>query len=100
MKTVIALILICFALPAAAETWKDKEIRERKELELQLRQSRQQQSGSPYSAQSNAECMGGCGSDHGICVSNCSSGYGYSNQHGQCVARCDVAQSRCMSRCR
>ena len=101
MKKLIIFALLCLAIPATAETWKDKEIREQRELELQLRQGRKQSSSDYGRSQSNASCFGDCGAEHGICVSNCSglSNTGYSNAQGACIARCDVAQSRCTARC-
>lgn len=38
------------------------------------------------------QCMGDCGSEQGICISQCGS-------NGQCIGNCAAAHGRCVARC-
>lgn len=95
MKTLIIIVALCIAVPALAETWKDIEIRENQERQIQLLRLKQNQSretGTANSAKDPGPCIGECGSEQGICISNC-------DGNGQCIGNCAAAEGRCVARC-
>ena len=92
--TILFICMILASTTVFAETWKDKEIREAKERQMQIRQENRQSSQSyGYGSSDTSMCINACGAEHGECVSTC---YG----SGTCIANCDASQGRCMSRCR
>lgn len=96
MKLLVITLILSLSVPAFAETWKDKEIREAQERQIRLQQQNpnyynQQQQRS--SSNDRGACMGDCGAEHGVCVSYCGS-------NNSCSARCSNAHGRCIARCR
>lgn len=92
MKTLLVIAILLVASVSFAETWKEKEIREAQERQMQLRIEQQKQINIGRALQgkpSETQCLSDCGTDYGLCLSGSGGiNQGCSVSHGSCVARC------------